>query len=166
MDPITKEFHRADGEVRQTRVHPNVDLREGPAQDDVTAEYLKKLIAEDGVLFVGKTQEKTAVLGTERRRNENTVATYPWLVRSTAMVNHFYVYCMDLGFGPFFLTDFRLTFEARFDGNRLTGWVLSKRSVELRLTTIYMGGKRNFERIENTLLLCAGLGQLCNNYLP
>ena len=32
MDPITKGFHRADGEVRPTRVHPDVDLPEGPAQ--------------------------------------------------------------------------------------------------------------------------------------
>jgi len=28
----------------------------------------------------------------ERRRNEKTGATYPWLVGSTAMVNHFYIY--------------------------------------------------------------------------
>ena len=40
---------------------------------------------------------------TERRRNEKTGATYPWLVRSTAMVNHFYIYCLDDNFGPFFL---------------------------------------------------------------
>ena len=40
---------------------------------------------------------------TERRRNEKTGATYPWLVRSTAMVNHFYIYCVDRDFGPFFL---------------------------------------------------------------
>ena len=29
--------------------------------------------------------------------------TYPWLVRSSAMVNHFYIYCVDRDFGPFFL---------------------------------------------------------------
>ena len=51
--------------------------------------------AEEGVLFIGKAQEKTPVFRTERRRNEQTGATYPWLVRSTAMVNHFYVYCVD-----------------------------------------------------------------------
>jgi hypothetical protein len=43
------------------------------------------------------------VFRTERRRNEQTGATYPWLVRSTAMANHFYLYCMDRDFGPFFL---------------------------------------------------------------
>ncbi|MSV27864.1 MAG: hypothetical protein EXQ52_03850 [Bryobacterales bacterium] len=55
------------------------------------------------MLFIGKAQEKTSVFRTERRRKEQTGATYLWLVRSTAMVNHFYVYCMDRDFGPFFL---------------------------------------------------------------
>jgi len=54
-------------------------------------------------MFIGKAQEKTSVFRTERRRHEQTGATYPWLVRSTAMVNHFYVYSMDRDFGPFFL---------------------------------------------------------------
>ena len=39
----------------------------------------------------------------ERRRHEQTGATYPWLVRSTAIVNHYYVYCVDRDFGPFVL---------------------------------------------------------------
>ena len=55
------------------------------------------------MLFIGKAQEKTSLFRTQRRRNEQTGATYPWLVRSTAMVNHFYVYCMDRDVGPFFL---------------------------------------------------------------
>jgi hypothetical protein len=28
---------------------------------------------------------------------------YPWIVRSTAMVNHYYIYAVDRNFGPFFL---------------------------------------------------------------
>jgi hypothetical protein len=55
------------------------------------------------VLFIGKAQEKAPVFRTERRRNANTGATYPWLVRSSAMVNPFYVYPVDRDFGPFFL---------------------------------------------------------------
>jgi len=45
-----------------------------------------------GVVFIGKAQEKTSVFRTERRRSETTRATYPWLVRSTAVVNYFYAY--------------------------------------------------------------------------
>jgi len=54
-------------------------------------------------VLIGKAQEKTSVFRTERRRNEKTGVTYPWLVRSTAMVNHFYIYVVDRDFGPFFL---------------------------------------------------------------
>ncbi len=57
----------------------------------------------EGVLFVGRAQEKTAVFRTEKRRNPVTGASYAWIVRSTGMVNHFYFYCVDADFGPFFL---------------------------------------------------------------
>ena len=40
---------------------------------------------------------------TEKRRNPVTGATYPWIVRATAMVNHFYIYAVDDDFGPFFI---------------------------------------------------------------
>ena len=40
---------------------------------------------------------------TEKRRNPVTGATYPWIVRATAMVNHFYIYAVDADFGPFFI---------------------------------------------------------------
>ena len=103
MDPITKAFiGRMEQFAKQEKV-PIVPFEKGQRKDDVAATYRKKFAAEEGVLFIGKAQEKTPVFRTERRRNEQTGATYPWLVRSTAMVNHFYVYCMDRDFGPFFL---------------------------------------------------------------
>lgn len=43
------------------------------------------------------------VFRTERRRNQETGCTYPWLVPSTAMVNQIYFYCVDSDFGPFLL---------------------------------------------------------------
>ena len=82
---------------------PIVPFEKGQRKDDVAAENRKKFAAQEGVLFIGKAQEKTSVFRTERRRHEQTGATYPWLVRSTAMVNHFYAYCMDRDSGPFFL---------------------------------------------------------------
>jgi hypothetical protein len=55
------------------------------------------------VLFVGRAQEKTRVFRTEKRRNPETGKSYPWIVSGTGMVNHFYFYCVDDDFGPFFL---------------------------------------------------------------
>jgi len=66
-------------------------------------EHLAQFKGQEGVLFIGKAQEKTPVIRTERRTNPQTGQPYPWLVKSTAMVNHFYFYCVDRDFGPFFL---------------------------------------------------------------
>ena len=103
MDPITNAFLAQMEQFAKQEKVPVVLFEKGQRKDDVAAAYRKKFTAEEGVLFIGKAQEKTPVFRTERRRNDQTGATFPWLVRSTAMVNHFYVYCMDRDFGPFFL---------------------------------------------------------------
>lgn len=103
MDPISKAFiQKLDAFATQNGI-PVVPFRKGERKDDVAARYLSAFKADEGVLFIGKAQEKAPVLRTERRRNPKTGATYPWLVRSTAMVNQFYVYAVDRDFGPFFL---------------------------------------------------------------
>jgi hypothetical protein len=103
MDPISKTFVAAlEGFAKRQKI-PVIQFRKGRRKDDVAAEQRKKFTQAEGVVFIGKAQEKTRVFRTERRRNEKTGATYPWLVRSTAMVNHFYIYCLDDNFGPFFL---------------------------------------------------------------
>ena len=103
MDPISKAFvadlHRfiADQGVDLVSFHP------GQRKDDVAHEYLAGFGGTEGVRFVGRAQEKTPVFRTEKRRNPVTGATYPWLVRASAIVNHFYIYGVDEDFGPFFI---------------------------------------------------------------
>jgi len=81
---------------------PVVQFRAGERKDDVMAERLRRFEREEGVVFIGKAQEKTPVFRTEKRRDAQG-CSYPWIVRSTAMVNHYYVYAVDRDFGPFFL---------------------------------------------------------------
>ena len=57
---------------------------------------------DEGVLFVGKAQEKASVFRTEKRRRPDG-STYPWIYRSTTPVNHYYVYLLDRDFGPLFI---------------------------------------------------------------
>jgi hypothetical protein len=64
---------------------------------------VRKFKKNEGVLYAGKAQEKARIMRTERRRCKRTGATYPWIVQTTAMVNHYYFYCVDEDFGPFFL---------------------------------------------------------------
>ncbi|MBS0447631.1 MAG: hypothetical protein JSR59_16940 [Proteobacteria bacterium] len=49
---------------------------------------LRQFDAEEGVLYVGRAQEKARVMRTERRRSATTGATCPWVVDGTATINH------------------------------------------------------------------------------
>ena len=93
MDPISKAFVAAIHRFARDHHVPVVDFAKGERKDDVAHEYLAAFEAAgrvEGVLFVGRAQEKTALFRTEKRRNPVTGAVYPWIVRATAMVNHFY----------------------------------------------------------------------------
>jgi hypothetical protein len=103
MAPMSKAFVAAIEAFVAEHALPLITFAKGQRKDAVMAEHLARFTGDEGILFVGKAQEKTAVFRTERRRNLQTGQPYPWLVRSTAMVNHYYFYGVDRDFGPFFL---------------------------------------------------------------
>jgi hypothetical protein len=106
MDPISKAFVGALHRYCQDHQVPLVDFVRGQRKDDLAHEYLAEFEAAggtEGVLFIGRAQEKTRVFRTEKRRNPITGASYPWIVSGTGIVNQFYVYAVDADFGPFFL---------------------------------------------------------------
>jgi hypothetical protein len=91
-------------EIERFVTREGVDLitfEKGQRKDDIAQQYLATFTREEGVLFVGKAQEKAWVFRTEKRRDARGV--YPWIIRSTAMVNHYYVYLVDKDFGPLFI---------------------------------------------------------------
>jgi hypothetical protein len=103
LDPISKAFvARLERFAREQGIDL-VTFQKGQRKDDVAAEYRQRFAQAEGVLFLGKAQEKVRVVRTQRRRNPQTGATYPWLVASTALVNQYYIYAVDKDFGPFFL---------------------------------------------------------------
>ena len=69
MDPITKAFIAQMEQFAKQEKVPIVPFEKGQRKDDVAAEYRKKFTGSEGVLFIGKAQEKTPVFRTERRRN-------------------------------------------------------------------------------------------------
>src|SRR6266702_4382816 len=103
MDPISRSFVAAIHQVVEHEGVPLVHFAPGQRKDDIAHEHLARFTGTEGVLFVGRAQEKTLAYRTEKRRNPVTGASYPWLVRRSAMVNHFYFYAVDDDFGPFFL---------------------------------------------------------------
>ena len=100
--PMSQRFVEAIERFVATQGIDLVTFEKGQRKDDVAQQYLASFAGEEGVLFVGKAQEKASVFRTEKRRDAQG-KTYPWIIRSTAMVNHYYVYILDRDFGPLFL---------------------------------------------------------------
>jgi hypothetical protein len=62
---------------------PVVEFRAGQRKDDVMRERLAQFLAEgqtEGVVFIGRAQEKVSVWATTRRRDAEG-KSYPWIVR-------------------------------------------------------------------------------------
>ena len=118
MDPMTRAF--------VANIHGFVAARGlelvsfgKERKDDVAQQFLAQFTGSEGVLFVGRAQEKALVWRTQRRYNQ-AGEPYAWLVRSTAFINFFYFYCVDEDFGPFFLkfcTYFPYTAKLCINGN-------------------------------------------------
>jgi len=103
MAPMTSRFVKR---IEQFADDEGVDLLtfpKGVRKDDIAQQYLAESELEEGVLFIGKAQEKARLTRTERRFSDRTGAPYAWLVERTGFVNHYYFYCVDRDFGPFFL---------------------------------------------------------------
>jgi len=84
------------------------------------------------------------VVRTERRRCARTGMSYPWVVDGSAMVNHYYFYCVDDDFGPFFLeVRFLLSVQrqAVYQRNEYAKCQLRKRGIA-------------FEALDNGILWC------------
>jgi hypothetical protein len=100
--PMSQRFVDAIERFVDTEGLDLVPFEKGTRKDDVAQQYLARFTGDEGVLFVGRAQEKASVFRTEKRRRPDG-SKYPWIIRSTAMVNHYYFYLVDRDFGPFFI---------------------------------------------------------------
>jgi hypothetical protein len=100
---MTRAFVAAIEQFARQNQIPMVTFEKGRRKDEVTAELRAKYPHREGVVFIGKAQEKCAVYRTEKRHNPKKNTSYAWIVKSTALVHQYYFYCIDDNFGPFFL---------------------------------------------------------------
>jgi hypothetical protein len=100
--PLSERFVTAIERFVETNGLDLITFKKGQRKDDVAQAYLAAFAGDEGVLFVGKAQEKASVFRTEKRRRPDG-STYPWIYRSTTPVNHYYVYILDRDFGPLFI---------------------------------------------------------------
>lgn len=135
---------------------PLVRFKKGQRKEDIARDHLKRFEGDEGVVFVGCAQEKANVFRTVRRHRPDTGAPYPWIVRSTAMVNHFYFYCVDRDFGLFFLkfcTYFPYTAKLCINGHEYAKCQLDQRGVA-------------YEGLDNGFLSCQApilLQRICDD---
>ena len=100
--PIGRRFVAAIEQFVRDQNIPLICFEKGERKEEVAARLRACFSKEEGVIFVGKAQEKCSVYRTERRRNPRTGKRYAWIVKTTAVVNQYYFYCVDRDFGPFF----------------------------------------------------------------
>ena len=159
MDRVTKDFvasiHRFIRDGGLDLVH----FQKGQRKDDIAHCYLAGHDGSEGVLFVGRAQEKTQVFRTQKRRNPATGKSYPWLVADTAMVNHFYFYGFDDDFGPFFIkfgSYFPYTAKVCINGHEWAKRQAAKAGI-------------GFEALDNGFLSCEDhrrLQRVCDSLSP
>ncbi|MDQ2947074.1 MAG: hypothetical protein M3Y27_14220 [Acidobacteriota bacterium] len=144
MEPMSNAFRKAIDAFAERGQVPFITFAKGQRKDDLAKEYLAKSDGKEGVLFVGKAQEKARAFRTEKRRYADSDKVYPWIVRSTAMVNHYYFYCVDADFGPFFVKYcgyFPYTAKLCINGHEYLKRQLQKEGI-------------GFEALDNGILCC------------
>lgn len=75
VTPMTEAFVQSIERLAQSQGVHVAHFRKGQRKDEVTQEYLERLAGAEGVLFIGKAQERAPLVRTERRRNFRTGAT-------------------------------------------------------------------------------------------
>lgn len=159
MGVMTNEFlRRVDAFVAHYDI-PVVPFRKGQRKDDVAAEYRARFSGTEGVLFLGKAQEKVTVFRTEKRTDPVTGQKYPWIVKAATPVNQFYFYCIDEDFGPFFLkfsTYFPYNAKLCINGHEYVKQQLANEGID-------------FEPLDNGILSCDDpkrLQEICDGLSP
>ncbi len=132
MDPISKRFIAAIEAFVRERGVELITFKKGQRKDTIAGDYRAKFGGEEGVLFVGKAQEKATVFRTEKRKHPETGKVYPWIVRTTGLVNQYYFYAIDRDFGPFFLkfcSYFPYTAKLCINGHEYLKWQLAQEGI-------------------------------------
>ena len=83
MDPMTKDFVADIHGFVAARGLELVSFAKGQRKDELTQQFLAKFTEEEGVLFVGRAQEKAGVWRTQRRHRSRNGTTNPLKLASS-----------------------------------------------------------------------------------
>jgi hypothetical protein len=145
MAPISRAFVEAIEVYAKVRQVPMLTFEKGQRKDDVVAPYIKQARGQEGILLIGKAQEKAAAFRTHKGHGPRSRDSYPRLYRSTALVNQYYFYGVDRDFGPFFFkfnSYFPYTAKFCLNGHEYLKQQLAQKGI-------------TYEALDNGILSCA-----------
>jgi hypothetical protein len=154
--PMSDRFVRTIEAFAKTHHLDLVAFEKDQRKDDLAKEYLARCTFTEGVLFIGKAQEKARVFRTIHKRNPETGKSYPWISRGSALPNHYYFYLLDEDFGPLFIkfcSYFPYAAKVCINGHEWVKRQLAKAGIA-------------FEALDNGVLSCENpvrLQELCNS---
>ena len=150
MAPISRAFVEAIETYAKVHQVPVLTFAKGQRKDDVVAPYLRQAAGQEGIVLIGKAQEKTTTFRTTKGFGPRTQDRYPRLVRTTAMVNQYYFYGFDRDFGSFFFkfsSYFPYTAKFCLNGHEYLKQQLAQAGIA-------------YEALDNGILSCADPGQM------
>jgi hypothetical protein len=127
-----------------------VPFAKGERKDEIAKQRLQRFAAVEGVVFIGKAQEKFASFRVTKKFSEHSGKPFPWLSRGTVLCNHYYFYLVDEDFGPLFIkfaSYFPYTARVCLNGHEYAKRQLAKEGIA-------------FEALDNGVLSCADPGRL------
>jgi hypothetical protein len=145
MGPMSHAFVKAIRDFAKREGVEIVSFAKGERKDEVTKQRLQGFGRSEGVLYIGKAQEKFASFRVTKKLSEGTGKPFPWLSRGTVLCNHYYFYLVDEDFGPLFIkfaSYFPYTARVCLNGHEYAKRQLAKEGIA-------------FEALDNGVLSCA-----------
>jgi hypothetical protein len=143
LPPFSKAFRTRVEEYAKEQGIQIVDFAKGEDKDEKAHLQLAKFEKKQGVVLIGKAQEKA--LGYKGQRKDHGTKVWFEYSRQSVNVTYYYFYILDEEFGLFFIkvcTYFPFDIKVCFNGHEWAKQQLRKESIE-------------FEALNNGFLTCA-----------
>ena len=143
LPPFTQAFRTRVEEYAKEQGLSIVDFAKGEDKDEKAKTYLAKFEKKQGVVLIGKAQEKA--LGYKGQRKDHGTKVWFDYSRQSVNVTYYYFYILDEEFGLFFIkvcTYFPFDIKVCFNGHEWAKQQLRKEGIE-------------FEALNNGFLTCA-----------
>jgi hypothetical protein len=142
LPPFTQAFRKAVEKYAQEQGLSIVDFIKGEDKDEKAKAYLAKFEKKQGVVLIGKAQEKA--LGYKGQRKDHGTKVWFDYSRQSLNVTYYYFYILDEEFGLFFIkvcTYFPFDIKVCFNGHEWAKQQLHKEGIP-------------FEALNNGFLSC------------